>query len=172
MLSLPFVTVAITKEGLFNAGLYTVRLLLLIILAAWLTLTTTPIELTDGLERLLLPLKRFKLPVHEFVLMVTLSLRFLPILIQEAERIKNAQLSRGASLEGTLMHKVRNIVPMVVPLFLSAIRRADELALAMEARHYVGGDGRTSFGHLRLTKVDCGVLLFSFGFLVFMVLWA
>ena len=134
--------------------LYTVRLALLIVFAALLTLTTVPVAMTDGLERLLAPLRRFKLPVHEFAFMMTLALRFIPILIQEGERVKNAQLSRGASLEGPLMRRIRNMIPMLLPLFISAIRRADDLAIAMAARNYTGGEGRTSYSQLALCRAD------------------
>jgi len=92
---------------------------------------------------------------------MTLSLRFLPLLILEAERIKNAQLSRGVSLEGNLLQRIKNIVPMILPLFISAIRRAEDLAIAMEARHYLGGEGRTSFRKLRFCRGDFGVLAFA-----------
>jgi energy-coupling factor transport system permease protein len=124
-------------------------------------MTTSPIDITDSLEKMLAPLKRFKVPVHEFTLMITLSLRFIPILLREAERIKNAQLSRGASLEGNLIQRVKNIIPMVLPLFISAFRRADELAQAMEARVYVGGDGRTNYQLLVFKRGDFGLLAFS-----------
>ncbi len=156
-----FLGFGLSEEGLLNGLSYSLRLGLLIVFAAFLTMTTPPIEITDSLEKLFSPLKRFKVPVHEFVLMMTLSLRFLPLLILEAERIKNAQLSRGVSLEGNLLQRVKNIVPMILPLFISAIRRAEDLAVAMEARHYVGGEGRTSFRKLRFRKGDFGMLAFS-----------
>lgn len=158
LITAPFVAVSVTEQGLWSAGVYTIRLGLLIITAALLTLTTAPIDLTDGLERLLSPLKRIRVPVHEFVLMVTLSLRFLPILLQEAQRLRNAQVSRGASFEGNLMNRIKNIVPMIVPLFISALRRADELAIAMEARNYAGGSGRTVYRKLKMTLKDYSVL--------------
>lgn len=158
---IPFVGLNITEQGFLNGISYSIRLGFLILFAALLTMTTSPIELTDGLERLLRPLKRFKIPVHEFALMMTLSLRFIPILIREAERIKNAQLSRGASLEGNLLQRIRNIIPMVLPLFISAFRRADDLAMAMEARHYMGGKGRTNFRQLAFKQRDFGLLIFS-----------
>ncbi len=152
--TLPYFGVALSEAGLRAGLLYTVRLVLLIVFAALLTLTTVPVALTDGLERLLAPLKRFKLPVHEFAFMMTLALRFIPILIQEGERVKNAQLSRGASLEGPLLQRIRNMVPMLLPLFISAIRRADDLAIAMAARNYTGGDGRTSYSQLAWGQAD------------------
>ncbi len=162
----PYFILGIIESGLLNGLTYTLRLALLIILAALLTLTTSPIELTDGVERLFSPLKRFKLPVHELAMMMTLSLRFIPILIHEAERIKNAQLSRGASLEGSLLERVKNIIPMILPLFVSAIRRADDLAVAMEARAYIGGEGRSSYNRLAFTGADVGVLIFSAAFML------
>jgi len=152
---------SLSEEGFVNGLTYSLRLGLLIIFAAFLTMTTPPIEITDSLEKLFSPLKRFKVPVHEFVLMVTLSLRFLPLLILEADRIKNAQLSRGVSLEGNLLQRIKNIVPMILPLFISAIRRAEDLAVAMEARHYIGGEGRTSFRKLRFRRGDFGMLAFA-----------
>ncbi len=151
----------LSEEGLRAGLLYTVRLVLLIVFAALLTLTTVPVALTDGLERLLAPLRRFKLPVHEFAFMMTLALRFIPILIQEGERVKNAQLSRGASLEGPLMRRIRNMIPMLLPLFISAIRRADDLAIAMAARNYTGGEGRTSYSQLVLCQADYITVMLS-----------
>ena len=157
--------ITVTEQGVINGISYSIRLALLIILASLLTLTTSPIELTDSLDRLLSPLKRFKLPVHEFTLMITLSLRFIPILLREAERIKNAQLSRGASLEGSLIQRVKNIIPMILPLFISAFRRADELAVAMEARDYIIGEGRTNYRQLVFKRGDFAVLIFSGAFM-------
>ncbi len=163
--SFPFLNFKVTEQGILIGLVYTLRLVLLIVFAALFTLTTTPIELTDSLEKLFSPLKRFKLPVHEFTLMMTLSLRFIPILIYETERIKNAQLSRGASLEGRLLQRVQNIIPMLIPLFISAIRKADELAVAMEARNYMGGTGRTNYNQLVLKRGDFGLIIFSGAFL-------
>ena len=166
----PFLSFGVRAAGIMNGAIYTLRLGLLIVTASLLTLTTSPIELTDSLERLFSPLKRLRVPVHELALMMTLSLRFIPILIREAERIKNAQLSRGASLEGNLLQRIRNLVPMLLPLFISAIRRADDLAVAMEARCYAGGEGRTCFHRFAFGVGDVGLLLFSgawfFGILV------
>lgn len=157
----PFLSFNIRAAGWMNGAVYTLRLALLIIVASLLTLTTSPIELTDSLERLFAPLNRLKVPVHELALMMTLSLRFIPILIREAERIKNAQLSRGASLEGSLSQRIHNIIPMLLPLFVATIRRADDLAVAMEARNYLGGEGRTCFRRLVFRKADCWLLIFS-----------
>lgn len=159
--TLPFLNFEIRDAGWLNGAVYTLRLALLIIMASLLTLTTSPIELTDGLERFFAPLKRLKVPVHELALMMTLSLRFIPILIREAERVKNAQLSRGASLQGSLLQRIRNIIPMLLPLFVSAIRRADDLAIAMTARNYLGGDGRTCYHRFAFGAQDIGLLLIS-----------
>ncbi|MFQ5676509.1 MAG: energy-coupling factor transporter transmembrane component T family protein [bacterium] len=171
VIRIPLIGVGVTKEGFLNGLSYSLRLGLLVIFATFLTMTTAPIELTDGLEKIFSPLRRFKVPVHEFVLMMTLSLRFLPILILEAQKIKNAQLSRGVSLDGNLLQRVKNIAPMILPLFVSAIRRAEELAVAMEARHYVGGDGRTSFRKLQFEQRDFGMIAFAIAAFCAIVLW-
>lgn len=160
--SLPFLSLGIRSAGWLNGVVYSLRLGLLIVIASLLTLTTSPIELTDSLERIFSPLKRLRIPVHELALMMTLSLRFIPILIREAERIKNAQLSRGASLEGNLLQRIQNIVPMILPLFISAIRRADDLAVAMTARNYLGGEGRTCYQRLAFGPGDFLLMVFSF----------
>jgi len=152
-------------EGISNGAAYVMRLTFLIVLAALFTLTTTPVDLTQGLSLLLRPLKRLKVPVHEFALMMTLTLRFVPILLREAQRVKNAQLSRGVSLEGTLLARVRNLLPMLVPLFISAIRRAEDLAMAMEARSYVSDGKRTSFHELGFRIDDIELFVFTFIFL-------
>ncbi len=154
----PVIHATITYEGMKMGIVYTLRLGLLIVIAALLTLSTSPIELTDGLEKLGAPLKRLRLPVHEMALMLALSLRFIPTLMEEAQRIRNAQLSRGAAFSGTLVNKIRGLVPMMIPLFVSAFRRADELALAMDARCYTGGDGRSSYIRLQFRLADYIVL--------------
>jgi energy-coupling factor transport system permease protein len=146
--------------------IYSVRLVLLIILAALLTLTTSPIELTDALEKMLGPLKRFKVPTHEIVMMLTLSLRFIPTLLEEALRLKNAQMSRGATFDGNLVQRIKSVVPLILPLFISAFRRADDLALAMDSRCYTGGDGRSSFRKLKFKTADYFVLIFMSAVLV------
>ncbi|MFQ5639674.1 MAG: energy-coupling factor transporter transmembrane component T family protein [bacterium] len=166
----PFIRIDLTEQGFFNGIVYTVRLVLLITLASLLTMTTTPMELTESLEKALSPLKRFKIPVHEFAFMATLALRFIPILLREAQIIKNAQISRGLSLEGSMLQRIRNMIPMIIPLFVSAIRRADDLAVAMEARHYSGGRGRTSFHKLELKQADWLLMLFASGFLLTMLI--
>ena len=165
--TLPFLNFEITREGLNLGIIYTFRLGLLIVFTAILSLSTSPIELTDALEKMLAPLKKIKVPSHEIVMMLTLSLRFIPTLLEEAERIKNAQISRGASFEGNLVRRAKSIIPLVLPLFVSAFRRADELAYAMDSRCYTGGEGRTTFKKLKFQTSDIVVLfcvfLISFG---------
>ncbi|MBN2354882.1 energy-coupling factor transporter transmembrane protein EcfT [candidate division KSB1 bacterium] len=150
----PVIHAVITREGIELGLLYSFRLGLLIVMAAVLTLTTSPIELTDALEKLAAPLKRLRVPVHEIALMLTLSLRFIPTLMEEAQRIRNAQLSRGAAFSGSLLRRIRGLIPMILPLFVSAFRRADELAMAMDARCYRGGEGRTSYSRLQFARAD------------------
>ncbi len=158
---IPIIGVDVTHEGMQMGLTYSTRLGLLIILAAVLTLTTSPIEMTDALERLFAPLKRFHVPTHEIVMMLTLSLRFIPTLMEEAQRLKNAQISRGASFDGTLLQRIRSVIPLILPLFISAFRRADELALAMDSRCYIGGEGRTSFSRLKFGRSDYLVFVVS-----------
>ena len=146
---------AATWEGVARGSYISLRLILLILLSTLLTLTTSPLRLTDGLESLLSPLRRFRVPVHELSMMMTIALRFVPTLLDELDRIMKAQKARGADFErGNIMQRLRAIVPILVPLFLSAFRRADELALAMEARCYRGGEGRTQMKELRAGRLD------------------
>ncbi|MDZ7393790.1 MAG: energy-coupling factor transporter transmembrane protein EcfT [candidate division KSB1 bacterium] len=165
LVRLPVLGWKLTWEGVEKGLLYSFRLGLLVVMAALLTLTTSPIELTDGLERLLRPLRRLGVPVHELAMMMSLALRFVPTLLEEADRLQKAQVSRGASFEGSLVQRARSVVPLVVPLFVSAFRRADELALAMDARCYRGGEGRTCYHLLRLKPVDYLALVLSGGLL-------
>ena len=145
----------ITYEGLKNAVVMMVRLMFLIIGTSLMTLTTTPNELTDGLEKALSPLKYIKVPVHEIAMMMSIALRFIPILIEETDKIMKAQMARGADFEhGNLIQKAKNMVPLLVPLFVSAFRRANDLAMAMEARCYRGGEGRTKMKPLHYQKRD------------------
>ena len=145
----------ITKEGIETAVFMSVRILCLIAGTSLLTYTTSPIALTDGIERLLSPLKKIKLPVHELAMMMTIALRFIPTLIEETDKIMNAQKARGAQLDtGKMTDRVKALVPVLIPLFISAFRRADELAMAMECRCYRGGDGRTRLKVLRCEKQD------------------
>ena len=120
-----------------------------------MTLTTTPNQLTDGLEKSLRPLNKIHIPVHEIAMMMSIALRFIPILLEETDKIMKAQIARGADFEsGNLIQKVKNMVPLLVPLFISAFRRANDLAMAMEARCYHGGDNRTQMKPLRYTRRD------------------
>ncbi len=140
--SLGFLT--ITVEGVKQAVKIGVRLIYLVIGSSVMTLTTTPNQLTDGLERILRPLNKIKVPVHEISMMMSIALRFIPILMEETDKIMKAQIARGADFEsGNLIQKAKSLVPLLVPLFISAFRRADDLAMAMEARCYHGGDNRT-----------------------------
>ena len=147
--------ITITSGGLQRAVFMVVRILLLICGTFLLTYTTSPISLTDGLEALMNPLKKIKVPVHELSMMMCIALRFIPTLIEETDKIMSAQKARGADFEsGTLMEKAKALIPILVPLFISAFRRADELATAMECRCYQGGEGRTKMKLLRYTLWD------------------
>ena len=150
-----FWTITIYLEGIIRAVLMLLRIVMLIAGTFLLTYTTSPIALTDGLESLLKPLKAIKVPVHELSMMMCIALRFIPTLIEETDKIMSAQKARGADFEsGTLMEKAKALVPILVPLFISAFRRADELATAMECRCYQGGEGRTKMKLLRYTRWD------------------
>ena len=145
----------ITREGIETVVFMSVRILCLIAGTSLLTYTTSPIALTDGIERLLSPLKKIKLPVHELSMMMSIALRFIPTLIEETDKIMSAQKARGAQLDsGTLAQRVKALVPVLIPLFISAFRRADELAVAMECRCYHGGEGRTRLKQLKFTSED------------------
>ena len=147
--------IRITSEGLIRAGFMMLRIMMLITGTFLLTYTTSPIALTDGLESLLGPLKVIRVPVHELAMMMCIALRFIPTLIEETDKIMSAQKARGADFEtGSLMSRVKALVPILVPLFISAFRRADELATAMECRCYHGGDGRTKMKLLRYKLLD------------------
>ncbi len=161
----------VTKEGIMN-GLFVIsRLLLLVIGTSLLTLTTTPVQLTDALEFLLRPWRRIKVPAHEIAMMITIALRFIPTLIVEAEKIMNSQMARGADFEsGNILRRARNYIPLLIPLFISAFRRADELALAMESRLYRGGEGRTRLRELQMGSRDW--LAFTIGTVfIFAISW-
>ena len=150
-----FWRITITAEGVTRAIFMVVRILMLISATFLLTYTTSPISLTDGLESLLGPLKKLRVPVHELAMMMCIALRFIPTLIEETDKIISAQKSRGADFEnGGLIERVKALVPILVPLFISAFRRADELATAMECRCYQGGDGRTKMKLLRFKRFD------------------
>ncbi len=154
--------ITITLEGVTRAVLMMARILMLISGTFLLTYTTSPISLTDGLESLLGPLKKIRVPVHELSMMMCIALRFIPTLIEETDKIISAQKARGADFEnGKLLERVKALIPILVPLFISAFRRADELATAMECRCYQGGDGRTKMKLLRYKRND----LYTFGLL-------
>ena len=145
----------VTDLGVQQAVFMALRLVFLILGTQVMLLTTSPLALTDGIETLLNPLKRIKLPVHELAMMMTIALRFIPTLLEETDKIMKAQASRGADFEsGNILARARNMVPLLVPLFVSAFRRADELAMAMEARCYKGGAGRTRMKVLKFSMVD------------------
>ena len=162
-----FWIITITTGGLYRAVLMVARILMLITCTFLLTYTTSPIALTDGLEALMNPLKMVKVPVHELSMMMCIALRFIPTLIEETDKIMCAQKARGADFEnGSLMERAKALIPILVPLFISAFRRADELATAMECRCYQGGEGRTKMKILRYHRED----FVSFGFGLAMVL--
>jgi energy-coupling factor transport system permease protein len=161
----------ITKEGTLRAILMLLRILMLVAGTFLLTYTTSPIALTDGLEALLSPLKRLHLPVHELAMMMCIALRFIPTLIEETDKIMNAQKARGADFEtGSIMDRAKALIPILVPLFISAFRRADELATAMECRCYQGGEGRSKMkilryhlGDMKAFGMGIGLLILVFG---------
>lgn len=147
--------IGITREGIELGALMVIRLLYLVAGTSLLTLTTSPLQLTDGIENLLNPLRRIKVPAHEIAMMMTIALRFIPTLAEETNKIMKAQTARGADFEsGNIIKRARAMVPLLVPLFVSAFRRADELATAMEARCYRGGDNRTKMKQSRVTALD------------------
>ena len=152
----------IYPEGIWAALAMVLRIAMLITCTFLLTYTTSPIQLTDALERLMGPLKAIKVPVHELSMMMSIALRFIPTLIEETDKIMSAQKARGADFDsGNLIQKARALVPLLVPLFISAFRRADELAVAMECRCYHGGEGRTRLRQLKLKGMDVAALLFA-----------
>lgn len=150
----------IYEEGLRQGIYISLRFLFLILMTTILTLTTTPIEITDGMESLLAPFKKLGLPVHELALMMSISLRFIPTLMEETDKILKAQMARGVDFaSGPIKNRIKAIVPLLVPLFISAFKRADELATAMEARGYQGGEGRTKLRQLNWKFLDTAVLV-------------
>ena len=153
----------ITREGVRSAIFMVLRISMLIAGTFMLTYTTSPIALTDGLEMLLNPLKKIKVPVHELSMMMCIALRFIPTLIEETDKIMSAQKARGADFEtGSLLQRAKALIPILVPLFISSFRRADELAVAMECRCYHGGDGRTRMKQLRYQRNDIVALVGGF----------
>lgn len=162
--------IKITKEGIRVAGFMGLRLIYLVIGSSIMTLTTTPNELTDGLEKGLGFLNKIKVPVHEVSMMMAIALRFIPILVEEADKIMKAQMARGADFEsGNLMQKAKSMVPLLVPLFISAFRRATDLAMAMEARCYHGGEGRTKMKPLHYKRGDYFAYLTYFVYIMLII---
>ncbi len=160
----------ISVEGIWAAVLMILRIVMLICCTFLLTYTTSPIMLTDGLENLLGPLKKIKVPVHELSMMMSIALRFIPTLIEETDKIMSAQRARGADFDsGNLFQRAKALVPLLVPLFVSSFRRADELAIAMECRCYHGGEGRTRLKELRYAGWD--VVALMFGLLLCVGIW-
>ncbi len=167
---LSFWVIRITREALLQAVFYTLRLIFLVLGTSLLTLTTSPVALSDGIELLLSPLRKLRFPAHELAMMMTIALRFIPTLLDETDKIMKAQTARGADFEsGRLISRARAMVPLLVPLFVSAFRRAGDLAMAMESRCYHGGEGRTRFRVLKLTRADalaCAVTALLIGLVV------
>lgn len=161
----------VTLEGVYMATKMVVRLIMLIVSSSLLTLTTTPIQLTDGIEYLLKPFQKIGVPSHEIAMMMTIALRFIPTLLDETDKIMKAQQARGADFEtGGLMQKAKSLVPILVPLFISAFRRADELAMAMEARCYHGGDNRTRMNVMVLQRIDYYAIGAICGFVICIII--
>ena len=157
----------VTEKGLSSAIYMALRLVYLIMGSSLMTLTTTPNSLTDGMESLMRPLNKIHVPVHEIAMMMSIALRFIPILLEETDKIMKAQIARGADFEsGNLIKKAKNLIPLLVPLFISAFRRADDLAMAMEARCYHGGDHRTSMKPLKYQNRDIMAYLILLVYLI------
>ena len=162
--------IRIYREGVRMAVTMALRIMLLITGTLLLTYTTSPLQLTDGMERLLGPLKKLRVPVHELSMMMSIALRFIPTLIEETDKIMNAQKARGAEFDtGNLIQKAKAMLPLLVPLFISAFRRADELATAMESRCYHGGEGRTRMKVLRMAGRDWAALAVGAALLALMI---
>lgn len=168
LLSLGFIKV--TSEGIHTMLFMAIRIIFLICGTSLLTYTTSPITLTDAIERILSPLQKIKIPAHEIAMMMTIALRFIPTLIEETDKIMSAQKARGADLEsGSFLQRAKALVPILIPLFVSAFRRAEELALAMECRCYHGGEGRTRMRQLKTTRLDYISIAFTFLFIAAIV---
>ena len=163
--------IRITLEGLLTAIRFSMRLVFLVSGASLLTLTTPPVVLTDGMERLLSPLRKIGFPAHELAMMMSIALRFIPVLLEEADKIMKAQMARGADFEsGNLIQRAKSMVPLLVPLFVSAFRRAGDLAMAMEARCYHGGEGRTRLRVLKLIMNDMYACLITVALMIVVAL--
>ncbi len=161
---------SLTVEGIVLALKMCMRLILLIVGSSLLTLTTTPIQLTDGIEYMLRPFKRFGMPAHEIAMMMTIALRFIPTLLDETDKIMKAQQARGADFDtGSLMQKAKSLIPILVPLFISAFRRAEELAMAMEARCYHGDENRTRMNRMQMHRRDYGAFVVGAIYLVVII---
>ena len=166
-----FWVISISWEGIRSALFLALRLVLLIMGTSVLTLTTSPLSLTDAMERLFKPLNAIRFPVHEMAMMMTIALRFIPILTEEADKIMKAQMARGADFEsGNLIKRAKAMVPLLVPLFVSAFRRADELAMAMEARCYQGGKNRTRMNTTHMGTIDINSMLLMLAVCAYIVL--
>jgi energy-coupling factor transport system permease protein len=164
-------SLVITEDGVRQGVFMTLRLVLLMLISSLLTLTTSPINLTDGIERLLSPLRPVGIPAHEIAMMMTIALRFIPTLLEETEKIVKAQTARGADFtSGNFITRATNMIPILVPLFINAFRRADDLAMAMEARCYRGGYGRTRMWELQMAMRDIVALMITGGLIVAVVL--
>ncbi|MBQ9465251.1 MAG: energy-coupling factor transporter transmembrane protein EcfT [Lachnospiraceae bacterium] len=162
---------SITKEGIWQAFFIAVRLIMLVMGTSLLTFTATPNELTDGMETGLRFLKKIRVPVHEIAMMMSIALRFIPILVEEADKIMKAQKARGADFEsGSIFKKAKNLIPLLVPLFVASFRRADDLALAMDALCYHGGEGRTKLHPLVYTRADKIAYVILFAYLAVIIL--
>lgn len=162
--------IEIYEEGLRQGIFISIRFLVLVFITSILTLTTSPISITDGMEVLLNPFKRFKLPVHELALMMSISLRFIPTLMDETDKILKAQMARGSDItSGTIKERIKAVVPLLIPLFVSAFKRAEDLAVAMEVRGYRGGEGRTRYRQLKWDWRDTTIMVLAA--LVAAVLW-
>lgn len=160
----------LSGEAVMQSFFLSIRIVLLVAGASMLTLTTSPIALTDGLEKLLTPLKIFHFPAHELAMMMTIALRFVPTLMDESEKIRNAQMSRGADFEsGNVFKRVKSMIPILIPLFVSSFRKADDLAIAMESRCYHGGDGRTRMHQLKFRKEDLFAILITLLFVAALI---
>ncbi|MFX3674627.1 MAG: energy-coupling factor transporter transmembrane protein EcfT [Paenisporosarcina sp.] len=162
--------IEIYEEGLRQGIFISIRFLVLVFITSILTLTTSPISITDGMEVLLNPFKRFKLPVHELALMMSISLRFIPTLMDETDKILKAQMARGSDISsGTIKERIKAVVPLLIPLFVSAFKRAEDLAVAMEVRGYRGGEGRTRYRQLKWEWRDTIIMVVAV--MVALVLW-
>lgn len=167
---LEFGVLRVTREGVALAVKTVLRLVLLIMGASLLTLTTTPIMLTDGIEKLMEPFKRLGIPAHEIAMMMTIALRFIPTLLEETDKIMKAQAARGADFDtGNIVQRAKSFIPVLVPLFVNAFKRADDLATAMEARCYRGSEGRTRMRQLKLTGADAVISAAMAGFSVLLL---